>query len=68
MGLFKEGSAELGDVLRDGMGRGVGGDEDEVEGKDASGLVLVGSEVVGQLFFGAQLIEEGLLDVVYQQH
>lgn len=50
------------------MGRGVGGDEDEVEGKDASGLVLVGSEVVGQLFFGAQLIEEGLLDVVYQQH
>ena len=68
MGLFKEGSAELGDVLRDGMGRGVGGDEDEVEGKDASGLVLVGSEVVGQLFFGAQLIEEGLFDVVYQQH
>lgn len=40
-------------MLGDGLGCSVGGDEDEVEGKDASGIALVGSEVIGQLFFSA---------------
>ena len=65
---MEEVGAEFVDVLGDGVGRSVGGDEYEVEGKYASGIVLVGPEVVGQLFFGAQFVEEGLLDVVHQQH
>lgn len=55
-------------MLRDGLGRSVGGDEDKVEGKDASKVALVGPEVVGQLFFSAQFIEKRLFDVVHQQH